>query len=88
MHPKAEVPVTVYVVVLLGDAMGLLIVEDERSEVGVQLYVVAPLADKFTFPPAQNASGIPASTMGVGLTVIVTLALAAHAVELPGEVTM
>ena len=72
VHPFISVPVTVYVVVEVGDA-----VTDEPVVLlnpveGLQLYVLAPLAVRVVDCPAQIATGGLTVTTGSGLTVKVT----------------
>lgn len=68
VHPLALVPVTVYVVVVVGDT-----VTDEPVKLpGIQLYVEAPLALSVVELPAQIVVlEAVVVTVGVGLTVIV-----------------
>jgi hypothetical protein len=53
VQPAALVPVTVYVVVTVGDAFTVGPEVALRPVAGDQLYVFAPLAVRFTLPPVQ-----------------------------------
>ena len=70
-----DVPVTVYVVVIAGDADTVAPEEISKPDVGDQLYVSAPVAVITTEPPAQTASceGVTLMT-GAVRTVIAELA--------------
>jgi len=71
VQPVVLVPVTLYVVVLVGVA-----VNDEPLPPGLQLYVLAPLAEIVELCPMQMAAGVAvAVTVGSGLTVTVTVAI-------------
>jgi hypothetical protein len=69
-QPLALVPVTVYVVLVVGDT-----VTDEPDRLpGFHTYVEAPLALNEVLPPTQIAEFVElAVTVGDGLTVIVTV---------------
>ena len=69
VQPLAFVPVTVYVVVLVGLTTGL-----PLRLPGIQVYVAAPLALKVDEAPTQIVvDDALATTVGNGLTVIVTV---------------
>jgi len=70
------VPVTVYVVVKVGLAVTVAAVVELSPAIGSQLYVVAPLAVIFVpVPPEHIVEAVLfTTTVGVGLTVTVTLA--------------
>ena len=69
----AEVPVTVYVVVLAGLAVTIAPLVVERPLSGLQLKVSAPVAVRLTLSPEQMVAdeGVT-DTTGVGFTVTVT----------------
>jgi hypothetical protein len=71
-QPLALVPVTVYVVVVVGDT-----VTDEPDKLpGFHTYVEAPLALNEVLPPTQIAEFVElAVTVGNGLTVTPTVAV-------------
>ena len=71
-QPLAFVPVTVYVVLAVGDT-----VTDEPDKLpGLHTYVEAPLALNEVLPPTQIAEFVElAVTVGNGLTVIVRVAV-------------
>ncbi len=69
VQPSALVPVTVYVVVLVGDT----VLELPVPKLFDQLYVLAPLAVKTELAPEHIVDGLAvAVTVGVGFTVTVT----------------
>ena len=71
IHPAAVLPVTLYVVVVDGDAVKLAPVP-----VGLHMYVFAPVAAIVELWPAQIAAGVAdAVTVGNGLIVSVTVAV-------------
>ena len=74
MQPTASVPITVYVVVADGEATGLAQAVHDRPVAGLQEYVEAPVAASVVDPPGQMETLLPALTVGMGLTVTVTLA--------------
>ena len=78
VHPAAEVPVTVYVVVDVGLAVTVDAVVLLKPEEGLQLYVFAPPAVNVVDCPKQIATGGETVTTGNGLTVTVTCAVAVH----------
>ena len=72
MQPSALVPVTVYVVVLVGDT----VLELPEPRPPDQLYVFAPPAVNLDDEPEHIVDGdAEAVTVGVGLTVTVTVAV-------------
>jgi hypothetical protein len=73
VHPLV-VPVTVYVVVAEGASVWLL--PDKLP--GIQLYVAAPEAASVVLPLVQMPVLPVIATVGVGLTVTVTVEVAAH----------
>ena len=76
VHPAAEVPVTVYVVVTVGDAVGLAQVVQLNPVDGAQLYVDAPLAVSEVLLPEQMEGAFGLTVMvGKGFTVTVTVAV-------------
>jgi len=73
VHPAVVVPVTVYVVVLVGDT----VLELPVPRLCDQLYVFAPLAVSTEVAPLHIAAGLAvAVTVGVLLTITVTDAMA------------
>jgi hypothetical protein len=58
VQPAALVPVTVYVVVAVGDAVTVVPVVELKPVEGVQLYVEAPLAVRFVLCPVHIATGL------------------------------
>jgi hypothetical protein len=73
-HPPL-VPVTVYVVVVVGET----VTGDPLSDPGIHVYVVAPLAVMVAELPAQIvAVDVVVVTVGVGFTVIVLVAVPVH----------
>ena len=56
MHPLASVPVTVYVVVTLGEAIVLIQVVQPKPVEGFHVYVDAPVAVNEADPPGQIES--------------------------------
>lgn len=71
----AVLPVTVYVVVVEGEAVTLLPVVAERPAPGDHVYVLPPVAVKVVVLPAQMPTFALALTDGVELTLTVTTAL-------------
>jgi hypothetical protein len=68
------VPLTVYVLVVVGLAVTVAPVVALSPAAGLQVYVTAPEAVKFTVPPEQNVvapDGV-IETVGVAFTVIGT----------------
>ena len=82
VHPF-KVPVTVYVVVEVGDAVTVEPVVLLSPVAGDQEYVVAPLAVSIADCPTQIAGGVGTVTTGSGLTVTVTCAVAVHPFKVP-----
>lgn len=82
-HPDV-VPVTVYVMVTVGDAVTVEPVVALSDVAGDHVYVVAPLAVRVLLLPAQMAevAGVTV-TVGVGVTVIVEDADAVHPAVVP-----
>ena len=73
VHPVLVVPVTVYVVVLVGETVLL----DPVPKLCDQLYVFAPLALNVVLEPEHIEEGdADAIRVGVGLTFTVTVAVA------------
>jgi hypothetical protein len=73
-QPALEIPVTVYVDVLLGAT-----VIDAPLMPLLQLYVLPPLALKTEFPPIHILEGLAnAVTVGNGFTVTLTVAVPVH----------
>lgn len=73
-HPKASVPVTLYVVLKAGEASTLAPLVELKPAAGDQLYVIAPEAVKVTGePPAQMFAEF-GLTLTVGAGFIVTVA--------------
>ena len=74
-HPSAVVPVTVYVVVPVGDT----VLELPLPKLCDQLYVFAPLAVSTEVAPLHIAAGLAdALTDGNGFTVTLTVAVPVH----------
>jgi hypothetical protein len=82
VQPFAPVTVTVYVVVAVGDAVGLAPVVALKPVAGFHAYDVPPLAVKGVLFPVQIVTLFPALAFGKALTVIVTDAVAVHPPEL------
>jgi len=79
VHPVPAVPVTVYVVVVVGVAVTVAPVVEDKPVAGLQLYVVAPLAVSETLLPIHNAADEGVTmTVGVGFTVIIAVAVFVH----------
>ena len=79
VHPFASVPVTVYVVVVVGLAVTVAAVVDDKPVAGLQLYVVAPFAVSDVLLPSQIVADAGVTvTVGLGFTVIVTVAVLVH----------
>lgn len=80
-----EVPVTVYVVVVTGDADTLLPFTEFNPMDGDHVYVLPPFAVKETELPAQTGAGDEGliTITGTGFTVIITLAVPLHPDEVP-----
>ena len=72
------VPVTVYVVVTAGLAVTIAVLVPLKPVDGLHTYVVAPVAVKVVFPPAQMVASTPAATTGNGVTTTVVTALVAE----------
>ena len=68
VHPKAPVPVTVYVVVEFGDAVTVEPVVGLKPVVGDQVYVFIPLAVNVVLCPAQIETGGETVMTGMGTT--------------------
>jgi hypothetical protein len=79
VQPFNAVPVTVYVVVAVGEATGLAQVVQLSPVEGAQLYVFAPLAVSVTLLPAHIVAGLGLMVIvGLGRTVTVTVVDAVH----------
>jgi len=75
VHPAALVPVTVYVVVLVGDT----VLELPVPRLCDQLYVLAPFAVNVVLCPEHIVAGLAvAATDGNGFTVTLTVAVPVH----------
>ena len=75
VHPAVLVPVTVYVVVLVGDT----VLELPAPKLCDQLYVLAPLAVNVDDCPLFIVAGLAeANTVGNGFTVTLTVAVPVH----------
>jgi hypothetical protein len=74
------VPVTVYVVLVFNVGV---VTEAPDPKPADQLYVVAPLAVRFAVLPAHIAAGGVDNTVGLGLTVIVAVAVLEHPLVVP-----
>jgi hypothetical protein len=75
LHPFTSVPVTVYVVVVVGSAITELPVVEERSVLGDQVYVVAPVAVIVVLNPEHIETEGLTVTTGSGFTTTSTLVL-------------
>jgi hypothetical protein len=75
VQPLAFIAVTEYVVVLDGLALGLAQFTHDRPDVGDHTYVVAPLALNAVLPPVHIVALGLAETVGLLLTVTVTVAV-------------
>ena len=73
LHPNAEVPTTLYVIVAAGDAVGFAHVVQLRPAEGLHKKVDAPVALSVTLSPGQIDRFAPALTIGNGLTVTTTV---------------
>jgi hypothetical protein len=79
VHPVTLVPVTVYVVVDMGDAKILLPVVELNPVAGDQEKTEsAPLAVRLTLPPRQMDELGPALTVGNGFTFTLTVSVCEH----------
>lgn len=75
VHPLAEVPVTVYVVV----AVGFTVTEVPLRDPGIQVYVLAPEPVRVVELPEQTVvEDAEADTTGLLLTVTVTVVVLLH----------
>jgi hypothetical protein len=79
VHPVPAVPVTVYVVVVVGVAVTVAPVVEDKPVAGLQLYVAAPLAVSETLLPIHSVAdeGVTV-TVGVVFTVIIAVAVFVH----------
>jgi hypothetical protein len=75
-QPAALVPVSVYVVVIVGLATGLVQVVQDNPVAGDHTYVDAPNALNDVLDPEQIDTLLPALMSGNALTVTATVALA------------
>jgi hypothetical protein len=82
VHPEV-VPVTVYVVVVPGDAVTVAPVDGERPVVGDHVYVVAPEAVNVVEAPAHMAVLGLTVTVGGGRTVTVTWSVVTQPAVVP-----
>jgi hypothetical protein len=73
IHPVAFEPVTIYVVVTVGLAVGLAHAVQDRPVAGVHVYDVAPDAVNAVLPPEHIAVLALTVTFGTPTIVIVTL---------------
>jgi hypothetical protein len=79
VHPFPAVPVTVYVVVVVGFAVTVAPVVEDKPVAGLQLNVVAPLAVSETLLPVHIvAEEGDTVIVGCGFTVTVTVAVFVH----------
>ena len=69
-QPNELVPVTMYLVVSTGFALGLGQIVQLRPVAGLQLYCAAPVAFNCTALPKQSSRSLPAFTGGNGLIVM------------------
>jgi hypothetical protein len=76
-HPFASVPITVYVVVIPGTVVTDEPVDEDKSALGLQMYVEAPLAVRVIIVPWQIVvEGVTVIVMfGLAFTVTVTEAV-------------
>jgi len=80
VQPFAAVPVTTYVVVVVGETVTVVPVNDP----GIQLYVVAPVPVIVVLLPEQIvAPVVVVATVGVGITVMTRVAVPVHPAEVP-----
>ena len=78
-QPFESVPVTVYVVVVVGFAVTLAVLVALNPADGLHTYVDAPLAVKVVLKPSQIVASEPALTLGNWLTeTVVTAVVAEH----------
>jgi PII-like signaling protein len=77
-HPRLFVPVTVYVVLVVGAAVTLGPDVADRPVAGDHANVAAPVAVSTVDEPVQIATSIPAMTRGNGFTMTVTIAGVLH----------
>ena len=82
IQPFASVPVTTYVVVVAGDAVGLAQLLHDNPVVGDHEYVFAPVAVNVAELPRHIVLSAPAFTVGKALTFTTTVSLF---VQLPFE---
>ena len=79
LHPLTSVPVTVYVVVVIGSADITAPAVADKPVLGVQLYVNAPIAVIVVLPPMQTEAGLAETfTVGNEFTKTVTEPVAVH----------
>ena len=78
VHPFPSVPITVYVVVVVGPAVTVAPVVDDKPMAGLHAYVNAPLAVSVVLLPLQNATGVGTEIVGGVFTVAVTAILLAE----------
>ena len=79
LHPLIAVPVTVYVVVVIGSAVITAPAVADKPVLGVQLYVNAPVAVIVVLPPIQTEAGLAETfTVGNGFTETYTVFVAVH----------
>jgi len=85
-HPPV-LPITVYVVVVVGLAVGLVQFVHVSPVEGLQAYVVAPLAVRLTLLPLQIAgfAGVT-DTTGIGVTVITRVVSLLHPLALVTDI--
>ena len=81
----ANVPVTVYVVVVVGFAVTVAPEVAVKPVDGVQVYVVAPLAVRTTFAPEQiiGAIGLTTTGTGAGAVKFTLLDCMVYGIEIP-----
>jgi hypothetical protein len=82
LHPNVVVPTIVYVVVTIGVAMGDVQLVQDNPVAGVHVYVFAPDAVNVVELPAHIVLLVPGFTVGLGLTVTVTMPVSIHPLAL------
>lgn len=75
VQPRLLVPVTVYVLVVVGLAATVEVPIDDNAVEGFHRYVAAPLADNVVVLPLQMVVPPLTATFGSGLTVNAAVAL-------------
>ena len=83
LQPLAATPVTVYVVVVVGFAVGLAQLVQDNPVAGDHVYVLAPVAASVVLLPMHMVLLGPALTVGTGFTATVIWSVLLHPPEVP-----